>query len=349
MQVSYVSTITLNQANRNNVLQLQQQIFEAQQEAVSGRHFDVGKTIGGETAATVSLRQQHAQLNTLVETNGMVKTNLDGSQVALDDMVKVAQDFVQALLLARDTEGGAKVAQQNGEASLKALTDGLNTSIGGSYLFGGINNSAQPVANYFSTTTSAARTAVNTAFTGAFGTTQSNPANVNITSTAMQTFLDTTFAGLFNPTNWSADWSSASNQNMVSRISMTEEVTSSASANEVPFRMLAQAYTMVADLGVENLNDAAFGAVADTAVKLASSAIQELTIVQSRLGTAAERIAASNTKMTAQQNVLNTQIDNFEAVDPLEALTRVNTLSTQLQTAYALTARVQQLTILNYL
>ena len=53
--------------------------------------------------------------------------------------------------------------------------------------------------------------------------------------------------------------------------------------------------------------------------------------------------------MTAQINIVNTQIDNLEKVDPFEASTRVTNLMTQLQTAYSLTARVQSLTILSFL
>lgn len=349
MEVRYSSTKALNEGNRVNVLRLQRQLDEAQQELATGRLYDIGKTIGSMTAETVSLRQQHNQFETLQETNGVVKTRLDASQTVMSDAVSVAQSFIETVLLARDSAGGPAVARQNAESSLKSLIDGLNTTVGGEHLFGGINNSTLPVADYFSTPISAARTAVNTAFTGAFGTTQSDPANDNITAAAMQTFLDTTFAGLFGPTDWSANWSAASDQNIVSRISLREEVVSSANANEAPFRKLAQAFTMVADLGGETLNDAAFTALADTAARLASEAIQEIGVVQARLGTAAERIATSNNRMTAQQNILSTQIDNLEAVDPFEASTRVTTLMTQLQTAYALTARVQQLTILNYL
>jgi flagellar hook-associated protein 3 FlgL len=53
--------------------------------------------------------------------------------------------------------------------------------------------------------------------------------------------------------------------------------------------------------------------------------------------------------MSAQIDIINSQIDNLEQVDPFEAATRVTTLMTQLETAYSLTARVQRLTILNYL
>lgn len=349
MEVAYTSTKALNEGNRLNVLRLQQQLLQAQQEVSTGRHYDVGQTLGSRTADTVSLRQQYARYTTLIDTNSVVETRLNSSQAVLADTLTVANQFVASMLVARDADGGAAVARQKAEASLVSLTDGLNTTVGGEYLFGGTNNSTRPVADYFSTPTSAARTAVNTAFTTAFGTTQSDPANGNITPSALQTFLDTAFSAMFDPTDWSANWSSASNRNTVSRISLTEEVVSSANANESPFRKLAEAYTMVADLGAENLSEATFATLTDTAVRLASEAIQELTVVQGRLGSSAERVAQSNERMTAQRNILNTQIDNLERVDPFEASTRVTTLFTQLQTSYALTARVQQLTILNYL
>lgn len=349
MEVRYTSTTALNGGNRLNVLRLQQQLTEAQQEAVTERRYDIGRDIGARSAETVSLRQQYNSFTALIDTNSLVKTRLDASESVLSDMTSTAQAFVDAMLVARDGEGGATAAQQIARSSLIALQSGLNTTIGGEQIFAGINTSVEPVADYFSTPTSAARTAVNSAFLGAFGTTQSDPANQNITAAAMQNFLDTTFAGLFDPTDWSANWSSASDQNVISRISTTEEVVSSANANESPFRKLAQAYTMVADLGVTTLNDGAFTAVAETATKLASEAIQEITAVQSRLGTSAERVETSSAKLAAQQNIFNTQIVNLEGVDQFEAATRVTTLFTQLQSAYALTARVQQLTILNYL
>ncbi len=106
---------------------------------------------------------------------------------------------------------------------------------------------------------------------------------------------------------------------------------------------------MVADLGVDTLNKDAFGVVVDAAVKIAGEAIQDIVKVQAKLGTAAARVESANDKMSAQLDIMNTQIENLELVDPFEASTRVTTLLTQLETAYSLTARVQRLTILNYL
>jgi flagellar hook-associated protein 3 FlgL len=349
MDTAFTSTKSLDAGNRLTILKLQKQLVTAQQELSSGRKADIGLALGGRTSETVSLRAQYARYTTLQSTNSFVSTRLDVTQTTLASFTATAQKFIGTLIGARDTEGGATVAAGEAKADLTALIDGLNNTVGGEYLFAGINNTVKPVTDYYATAGSPGRTAVANAFTTAFGTAQSDPANDAITDTAMQNFLDTTFSALFDDPSWSTDWSSASSTNLTSRISPTETVESSANASEQAFRKLAKAYTMVADLGTENLNRAAFQTVADTASRLAGEAVQDLATIQARLGVSAARVESSNTRMAAQVNILNTQIDNLEQVDPYEASTRVTTLMTQLETAYSLTARVQRLTILNYL
>ena len=58
----------------------------------------------------------------------------------------------------------------------------------------------------------------------------------------------------------------------------------------------------------------------------------------------------ANDRMSAQKDVIDDADRNaLESVDPYEASTRVNTLLTQIETSYALTARIQQLSLLDYL
>jgi flagellar hook-associated protein 3 FlgL len=349
MIASFTSTQYLNEANRNTVLKLQNRLITAQQELASGRLADVGASLGGRTSETVSLRQQYARVTTLVETNSTVTTRLDVTQTTLESFTDTAQEFISTLLASRDTENGPTVSQGDAQANLVALMDGLNSTLGGQYLFGGINTDTQPITNYYATPTPANRQAVINAFTTAFGTPPSDPANNGITAAAMQTFLDGPFANLFEEPSWSADWSSASDENLQSRISTFDQIETSTNATEDGYRKLAKAYAMVADLGVGTLNKDAFGALVDTAVRIAGEAIQDIVQVQAKLGTAAARVASANERMSSQLNIMNTQIDNLELVDPFEASTRVTSLLTQLETAYSLTARVQRLTILNYL
>jgi flagellar hook-associated protein 3 FlgL len=62
-----------------------------------------------------------------------------------------------------------------------------------------------------------------------------------------------------------------------------------------------------------------------------------------------QRITNATAKLKAQQDILNNQIVGMEKVDPTEASVRVNTLQTQIQTALALTSRLQKISLLDYL
>ncbi len=53
--------------------------------------------------------------------------------------------------------------------------------------------------------------------------------------------------------------------------------------------------------------------------------------------------------MSLQIDILTSQVNSLEAVDPHEAATRVSQLLTQIESSYALTARIMGLSILDYL
>jgi flagellar hook-associated protein 3 FlgL len=349
MIVSNISTKGLNDANRLTVDQLQQRLLVAQQEVSSGRLADVGQSLGARTSQTVSFRQELATLNTTIDTNASVTGRLDVTQTSLKDISDTAQTFLGTLIGSQDAQTGAAVAQNEAKANLVSLTSTLNSTFGGSYLFGGENVDAAPITDYYGSPTPANRQAVTNAFQAQFGFPPSDPQVANITPAQMQNFIDTSYSALFEEPQWSANWSVASNQNVQSRISPSEVVETSTNANADGFRKLAKAYTMMADLGVQNMSSETFKVVANSAITFVGEATQDLAVDQGRLGTSEARVANANTKMNAQVNVLTTQVNNLEAVDPFDAATRVNALLTQIQTAFSLTARVQQLSIVNFL
>lgn len=349
MEATFTSTNSLHQATRLGLLKLQTRLIKAQEELASGRKWDIGKEIGARESESVSLRQDLTRNTTLIDTNSVATVRLSVQQNTISNLSQSAQSFVSTLIAARNTNEGPGIVQKEAQANLVALIDGLNTSTAGVNIFSGINADIPPVTNYYSTPTSAARTAVANAFLADFGTAQSDPANTAITTVAMQAFLDTSFTTLFDAAAWTTDWSAASDVNMTSRISPFEVIETSTNANEDAFRNLAKAYTMMADLGVENLNKDTFGIVVDEAIRVASEAIQGLAGLQANLGTAEARITRANERLSTQNNILTNHIGDLENVDPFDASVRVTTLLTQIETAYSLTARVQRLSILNYL
>lgn len=348
MKATFVSTYGVSNSTRLSILKMQTELATKTKELGSGRWADIGLQLGNKTGRTVSLRQDYLRLDSIIDTNGLVKSRLDASQATLDGVRTMAEDFVKTLLAIRDGDTGPAIAKTEAKNNLEALIASLNISIDGQYLFAGINTDVRPINDYFAPA-SAAKTAVDNAFLAEFGFTQNDPAIENITPAQMETFLDGTFAGLFDPASWVPDWSSASDQNVRSRISTSELIETSANANEEPLRMIAMAYTMVAEFGSTDLAEGTYQAVIDKAAVMVSNAVQGIVVMQARLGTAQERVTSATERMEVQLDILNTHINELELVDPYETQVRISTLETQLDMALAMTARAQQLSLLNYL
>ncbi len=342
------STHAFYQTTRSAVLRMQRQLVIAEKELSSGRLADVGTTLGAQTRHTVSMRIDINRMTQITDTNATVNTRLEGSQSVITSLTDTAEAFLSTLLTARDASTGPATAELEAKANLAALTAALNTAIGGEFLFGGINTDVTPVTDYYDSPTPANKLAVDAAFLATFGTTQADD-NTAITTVAMQTFLDGTFAPMFEEPAWSTNWSDASDQNIRSRIATDEKIESSSNANFVAYRKLAQAFTMVGELGVRNLAKTTFQTVVDQATTLVTEAIQGLAEEAGRLGTVQDRVSRANDRMETQISILTTRINDLEVVDPYDASVRVTTLMTQLETAYALTSRLQNMRLINYL
>ena len=340
---------SISEATRVWITQLQPRLADAQQEATTGRLADPGKSLGHQTGVLVSLRDDHARLSTIIDTNASAKARLDVTQVSLKSMVDSGQQFVSALVASRDSGSGPGIVAREARDGLAALIDAVDATFGGAYVFAGANADVRPLEQYFDVPPPASRQSVATAFQAAFGCSPGDPAASAISEADMQAFLEGPFAQLFEDPSWSTAWSQASSQNVQNRISTSEVLTTSANANESAIRNLVRAYTMVADLGPEALNDGAYKAVVDTAITSAGKALQEISVLQGNLGTAQQRIAQANDRMSVQIDVIAKQIVAIEGVDPQVAALRVSTLLTQAETAYALTARIEKLSLLNFL
>lgn len=349
MKTSNVSTMAIIHATRETRVSLQSKLVEAQKEADTGRHADVGVTIGYLTQRTVSLRQDYARLQTFKDTNYVAASRLELTQTTLDGMAAAAEEFLSTLMAARAAPSSGGVAVTDAKNKLTSFEAALNTTVNGTHIFAGVNTDVKPIATYFGTPPSAAQTAVGAAFLAEFGVAQGGAGVETITGADMQAFLDGAFADLFDHANWTTTWSAASDQNITSRISTNERIETSTNANEGPFRALAQAYTMIADIGLEGLNSEAYLAVVNKAIEIVGQATADLTQLRAGLGTSEERIAAANERIDIQRSLLNEHILQLEGVDTYEATVRVNSLLTQIETAYALTARLQNLSLLNHI
>ncbi len=345
----FVASSSLSSPTLAAVRRLQADLGRVQMEIATGRNADAGLALGSAATASVSLRQAQSWHEAILQTNAMAAARLDVGQAALDGVAQTAQNFLGALLGARGSESARGGIASQAKAALVSLADQLNAEMAGTYLFAGANAADKPLTSYFSQQGIASRQNIATAFATAFGMSQSDPAIGSIGASAMSSFLDGALAGEFSEAAWTATWSTASSENSTARISTDEFIDVSASANDQVFRQLAQAYAMVSDLGGDALNPETFGVVLDKAVTLVGGALADLATVRSTLGIVRERIAAASDRLTLRNTVISNRLANMEEVDPYVSATAANTIITQLQASYAMTARIQDLSILNYI
>ncbi|WBL77198.1 flagellar hook-associated family protein [Bradyrhizobium xenonodulans] len=347
MSANYISTLMLSSSLRSSITSNQAALTKASKEATTGRFADVGLQLGATTGNDVGLRADLSFADQLVDTNALVSGRLDTTQNRITQLNTTATSFLKDLIAARSTDGGGRIILPPASSNLQDLIGALNVSYNGSYLFSGINTQNAPITAYAAG--SASKNQVDSDFLSTFGFSQSSASVSSITPAQMQSFLDTTFDAEFASPAWNTNWSSATDQTMQSRISTTEVADTSVSANQIGFRKLAEAYTMMADLGNTNLSQETFEVVVDKAIGLVGSAITDLAALGGGVGTVQQRITGATEKLKTQQDILNNQIVGMEAVDPTEASVRVNTLQTQIQTALALTSQLQKISLINYL
>lgn len=348
--MTYVSTQSISTVLRQSLLKMQQDMSDASTESTTGHYADTGLTLGGRSAESLSLQMQASQLQTITTTNGTVATRLSATQTTLSSLQSSAQDMLNSLIAADGTGSTGAVVQQSATNDLKTLISGLNSALGGEYIFGGTNSGAPPITDYFAAG-AANKSAVDTAFQSAFGMSPTDSNVGSISGTAMSNFLDTQLDPMFSGSGatWTPNWSQASDQAQTTSISTSETADTSVSANQTAFKQLAEAYTMLGQLGTANLSSDAYQAISTRAATLLKNGISGLVDLQASVGVTQSQVTSSTANMSLQMDILSTQVSNLQSVDPYTAVTRVQNLQTQIETAYSLTSQIHNLSLVKYL
>jgi flagellar hook-associated protein 3 FlgL len=106
---------------------------------------------------------------------------------------------------------------------------------------------------------------------------------------------------------------------------------------------------MLSDLGNTNLSKDTFQVIVDKAISLVSGASNDLAVLGGSVGSIQQRVTDATEKLKIQHDILSEQVVAMEKVDPAEASVRVTTLQKQIETALSLTARLQKISLINYL
>jgi flagellar hook-associated protein 3 FlgL len=328
-------------------METQAALAKAQKERDTGKVFDSGIVLGARTAQTVTFTRDIERLNGIVDSNGLISARLKATQESLTNIGSAAQEFLSVLTASSSGDAPQSVTRDSGRTALSALTSILNTPINGEYIFAGINTDVRPIDGFEAG--SPAKTAFDAAFQTHFGFAQTDPLAAGITVAEMEAFMTNTLEPQFLGAGWQANWSSATDQAIVSRIALNETSDTSVSGNNEAVRQLAMAAAAIGDLFDGNLSAAARDALVDRMVGVVGESLASLAQLQSETGVIEQRIAAASERVKMQANLFENSLLETEGVDPYEAANRVSELLSQIETSYAITARIQQLSLLRFL
>ncbi len=357
MKTSFVSSLSIQTTMRYAVSKAQQDMVAAHKEVTTGRHADVGVALGATTSRSLDLTRDVLRIKSMLTTNSLATQRLESSEEALGNMSDLGQDIMNALITLGDSQDVTNIAtfQTAARTALDTFISFGNTSVNGEYLFAGVNSDVLPFQDVTSST-SGARAALENELT-LFLASQAPPTTKDqMTETQMDDFL-TQMEAIFDGTQpldggadfWSTFVSNASDANMKSRISQSEIVETSTNSNADGMRNFVLA-ALVSEMFIStDTSDAGRLKAADKAMEYIGIAKLGIDQERARLGLAAERVKKADESLQAQQNIIETHLNDLQSVDAYEASTRVKGLEALVETAYTLTARLQQLSLVNFL
>jgi flagellar hook-associated protein 3 FlgL len=346
MKAQPISTIAVSLALRGTTASLQSQLPRLQTEMVTGKYADSGLALGAQSRRLVSFVSDISHTGRLIDTNSAAMTRLKVTQAGMTQMNGLALELMSAVGIVLGHSGQNFATELTASNVIAETTAILNSQVNGVFLFSGINADNKPIADY---ETGPAKAAFDTAFFGYFGFNKNDPAASSITRTDIETFITTAVEPLYLGAGWTANTSSATDEVTISRISTGVTAETSVSANETSIRRLMLGAVVADELFDSNLGGEALQGVAEYVIGQAGSAAGGLTEVQGRIGIVEERLSRANEALTAQKSLLEIFAAEMEAVDPYKTSIELNTMLTQIETSYAITARIQKLSLMNFL
>ncbi|WP_152046119.1 flagellar hook-associated family protein [Aureimonas psammosilenae] len=355
-----ISNLSFTASQYKNLQKLQAQLNKSVTEATNSRYADVGLSLGRLTGTAVNYRVQETSFESQLQTNKVVSNRLELIDDALTAINKTATDMKSSALVAKKYPQYSSLAK----SGLEQLQGALNTADGGLYVFSGMAadkapmpaidkglKSAQDNYDLFVKEVGGGQAQNITAeqmtqYLSEAGYSVKDPVTNAVVKT--YSFFDTV-KGSTPGTPWADNWSNASSTSTVATISKTETVETSVSANNDAFRKLVAGYSMLSVIDLTKLTDAVKDAVSVQASTTMTAGTDKITAEQALVGMRQSRIEAVNTALTSQKDVAETAYSDLEGVDPYEASQRMNALELQLNAAMAATARIQKISILDYI
>lgn len=146
MVVSRVSTYSVHQSTLSDVTRLQANLANLQNQLSSGVKSDSFEGLNGQVETFVQFEAKIKKTQSLLENNAVTISRMQTTDVALDQIIALADNFQDLLVQRRNPVSGDSLQFEISARGMReAVAAQLNTAQEGRYLFGGSRTETQPV------------------------------------------------------------------------------------------------------------------------------------------------------------------------------------------------------------
>jgi len=300
----------------------------------SGKVSDLTRELGGETARFSGLQYSLSQLDTYQQSAQETLQVLESEQLVLQNLDTIRNTTAQQLLLVNESSTRAQLDQaaEASRSTFDTVVRLLNTQVADRSLFGGARVNQPPLAPADDMIASLG---------AAVGTTMDASSIVAI----VDDWFESPTGG-FAVVGYLGDTGPSRQR----KVNDTTTVAFTARAdNAATIELLKGA--AIAALAEENptLDQQAKVTLLEEAGKRLFGAATPLTEMQAQVGYTEKQVQDAMAGNSAQITGLSILQNNLERADPFETATRLQAVQLQLETHFAVTARMSQLSLLRYI
>ena len=331
-----MTRISVGDASLTNILarqgaDLRGQVQRASQEVASGQHADIGAVLRGDFSPLLAVNASLARLAAYKSNTADAAVQTAAQQAAISGLSDLASGISTTLLGAKNsTPVQIDTLAADAKGRLASAIGLLNTQASGRAVFSGVATGTAPLGALEDMLT-----ALQTAASGATTAGQ-------VTAAVNGWFADPLGFGAFYQGGGPLS---------PSPITAGEAADLSTTAMDPALRDTLAGFAMAAliDRGVLAADATERGRLAQQAgQQLASTADARITL-QARIGTVEAQIEVARSRNSAEETSLDILRSEIGSVDPYEAGTRLETIRSQLESLYLVTARVARLSLAEYL
>ncbi|MBM1220530.1 hypothetical protein JQU17_07185 [Ponticoccus sp. SC2-23] len=304
-------------------------------ELSTGLKLDPARDLGAEAARVPEIERRLALVDRQVSSASQIADRLGVMQASLENISTIGTNLMGQLNSLSQSSGNdwRQDAARLGKGAIEDMVSTLNTRFAGSFLFSGVAEDGQSL--------SSALVILDDIGTAIAGVTTAD----DLINAIDSWFADT--GGGFETIAYLGDNGDAAER----RIDDLTSIRIDLRGDDPALRelMAGAALAFFAEDQSIVLSDAERDAVIDRASQSLFSASSGVADLRGRLGGLQQRVDDARARLTAEQTSFGLMRSTLLAADPFETATALEQVQLQLETHYAVTARLSQLSLTRYL